>query len=171
MIYRNITDSQQDNWRNQHNYKETTPPWELLPYQCRIDWTWDGTDILKESSLAYISSQPDNNTYYSDGSSDGTRVAGEVVHKKEEIIIRLHDSSSVLDAEMPAIDISLEETGDKITIHTYSTKQLNNRTLELNTTTKAIRDADEQKDQLFTGYPPILEYRITGRQKRLQREA
>ena len=24
--YRNVTDSHQDNWRNQHNYKETTPP-------------------------------------------------------------------------------------------------------------------------------------------------
>ena len=24
--YRNVNDSHQDNWRNQHNYKETTPP-------------------------------------------------------------------------------------------------------------------------------------------------
>ena len=46
-----------------------------------------------------------------------------VVHKEEEIIIRLNDSASVLDAEMTAIRIALEkasETRDTITIHTDS---------------------------------------------------
>ena len=41
------------------------------------------------------------------------------MHRKEEIIIRLHDSAFLLDAEMTAICLALEdasETGDKITI-------------------------------------------------------
>ena len=81
-------------------------PWEQLPYHCRIDWTKEGTEVLKQRSLAYIRSQPEDNTYYTDGSSDGTRVAAAVVHKTEEIIVRLNDSASVLDAEMTAITIS-----------------------------------------------------------------
>ena len=46
-----------------------------------------------------------------------------VVHKEEEIIIRLNDSASVLDAEMTAKRVPLEnasETRDNITIHTDS---------------------------------------------------
>ena len=70
---------------------------------------------------AYIHSQPDDNTYYTDGSSDGTRVAVAVVQKKKEIIIRLNESASVLDEEMTAIRLALEDasrTRYKITIHT-----------------------------------------------------
>ena len=102
---------------------ENAAPWEQLPYECRINWTKEGTEILKQRSLEYIRSQLDDNTYYTDGSSDGTRVAAAVVHKKEEIIIRLNDSVSVLDADMTAIRVALEnvrETRDKITIHTDS---------------------------------------------------
>ena len=63
-------------------------------------------------------------------------MAAAVVHKEEEIIIRRNDSASVLDAEMTAIPVSLDnasETRDKITIHvrTYSLTAvniLNNRT-------------------------------------------
>ena len=73
-------------------------PWEQLPYECRIDWTREGTEILKQRSLDYIRSQPDDNTYYTDGSSDGTRVAATVVHMEEELISILNDSASVLDA-------------------------------------------------------------------------
>ena len=70
---------------------DNTAPWEQLPYECRIDWTKEGTEILKQISLEYIRSQPDDNTYYTDGSSDGTRLAAAVVvHKKVEIIIRLN---------------------------------------------------------------------------------
>ena len=50
-------------------------------------------------------------------------MAAKVVHKEEEVIIRLNDSASVLDAEMTAIRAALEnasETRDKITIHTDS---------------------------------------------------
>ena len=74
-------------------------------------------------------------------------MAAAVVHKEEEIIIRLNDSASVLDAEMTAIRVALEngsETGDNITIHTHSLTAVNilsNRKLDLNTITKAIRDA------------------------------
>ena len=82
---------------------DNTAPWEQLPYECRIYWTKEGTEILKQRLLEYIRSQPEDNTYYTDGSIDGTRVAAAVVHKKEEIIIRLNDSASVLDAEMTAI--------------------------------------------------------------------
>ena len=70
--------------------------------------------------IKYIRSQLDDNT---DGSSDETRVAAAVVHKEEEKNIRLNDSASVLDAEMTAIRVALEnacETRDNITIHTYS---------------------------------------------------
>ena len=58
---------------------------------------------MKQRSLEYIRSQPDDNTYYTDGSSDRTRVSAAVVHKEEEIIIRPNDSASVLDFEMTAI--------------------------------------------------------------------
>ena len=83
LTHRNVTDSHQHNWRNQHNYKDTTPPWEQLPYECRIDWTREGMEILKQRPLEYIRSQPDDNTCYIDGSSGGTRVAAAVVHKEE----------------------------------------------------------------------------------------
>ena len=46
-----------------------------------------------------------------------------VVHKREEIIIRLNDSASVLDAKMTAIQLALENdrnTRHTITIHTDS---------------------------------------------------
>ena len=58
--------------------------------------------VLKQRSLAYSCSQPDDNTYY----TYGTQVAAAVVHKKEEIIIRLNDSASVQDAEMTAIRLA-----------------------------------------------------------------
>ena len=126
---------------------DNTAPWEQLPYDCRIDWTKEGTEVLKQRSLEYIRSQPDDNTYYTDGSSDGTRVAAAVVHKTEEIIIRLNDSATVLDAEMTAIQLALEnvrDTEDTITIHTDSLTAVNtlrNRKQYLNTITSAIRDA------------------------------
>ena len=41
----------------------------------------------KQRSLQYIRSQPDDNTYFIDASSDGTRVATEVVHKEEDQMI------------------------------------------------------------------------------------
>ena len=68
-------------------------------------------------------------------------------HKEEEIIIRLNDSASVVDAEMTVIRLALEdasETRDKITIHTYCltvVNIINNRNLDLNTIKRAIRDA------------------------------
>ena len=105
-----------------------TVPLEQLPYECRIDWTREVTEILKQRSLEYIRSQRDDNTYYTDSSSDGTRVAVAVVHKEEEIIIRLNESASVLDAEMTVIRVAVEnssETRDKITIHTYSLTAVN----------------------------------------------
>ena len=74
-------------------------------------------------------------------------MAAAVVHKEEEIIIRLNDSASVLNAEMTAIRVALEnasETRDTITIHTDSLTAvniLNNRKLDLNTITRAIKDA------------------------------
>ena len=46
-----------------------TVPWEQLPYTCRIYWTREGTEIMKQRSLDYIRSQPDDNTYYTDGSN------------------------------------------------------------------------------------------------------
>ena len=55
-------------------------------------------------------------------------MAAAVVHKEEAIIIRLNDSVSVLDAEMTAIRVALEnasETRDTITIHTDSLTAVN----------------------------------------------
>ena len=63
--------------------RNDTGPWEQLPYKCRINRTREGTEIMKQRSLEYIRSQPGYNTYYTDGSSDGTRVVAEVVHKEE----------------------------------------------------------------------------------------
>ena len=48
--------------------RDDTTLWEQLPYKCRIDWTREGTEILKQRLLEYIRSQPDDNTYYTDGS-------------------------------------------------------------------------------------------------------
>ena len=80
-------------------------------------------------------------------------MAAAVVHKEEEIIIRLNDSKSVLDSEMSAIRVGLEdasETRDKITIYTDSLTAvniLNNKKLDLNTITRAIRDAASRLTQ------------------------
>ena len=57
-------------------------PCEQLPYECRIHWTEEVTKILKHGSLAYTYRSPQDNTYYIDGSSDGTRVVA-VVHKEK----------------------------------------------------------------------------------------
>ena len=79
-----------------------------------------------------------------------------VVHKTEEIIIRLNDSASVLDAELTAIRLALEDasgTRDKITIHTDSLTAvtiLSNRKLHLDTITSAIRDAASRLTQMPT---------------------
>ena len=92
------------------------------------NWTREGMEKLKQRSLEYIRSQPDDNTYFTDGSSDGSRVAAAVVHKEEEITIILNDSASVLDAEITAIRVALEnasETRDTITIHTDSLTVVN----------------------------------------------
>ena len=124
--------------------RDDTAPWEQIPYECRIDWTREGTEILRHRSLEYIRSQPDDNTYYTDDSSDEARVATTVVHTEEEIIIRLNDSASVLDAGMDAIRVTLENASvirDKITIHTDSLAAVNlliNRKLDLNTITRNI---------------------------------
>ena len=83
--------------------RHDTAPWEQLPYECRIDCTREGTEILKQRSLGYIRAQPDDNTYYTDDSSDGTRVAAVVVQREEELMILLNDSVSVLNVEMTVI--------------------------------------------------------------------
>ena len=133
--------------------RDDIAPWEQLPYECRINWTREAMEILKQRSLEYICSQPDDNTYYTDGSSDGTWLAAAVVHKEKEIIIRLNDSSSVMDAEMTAIRVALEnasETRDMITIHTdflTAVNILSNRKQDLNTITRAIRDAASRLTQ------------------------
>ena len=47
--------------------RHDTVPWEQLPYECRIDWIREGTEILKQRSLEYIRTQPNDITYYTDG--------------------------------------------------------------------------------------------------------
>ena len=42
--------------------RDDIAPWDQLPYECRIDWTHEGTE-LQQRSLEYICSQP-HNTYY-----------------------------------------------------------------------------------------------------------
>ena len=84
-------------------------------------------------------------------------MAAAVVHKEEEIIIRLNDSAFVLDAEMTAIRVALEnasETRGNITIHTDSLTAVNiliNRKLDLHTITRVILDTgipgNENADQ------------------------
>ena len=61
-------------------------------------------------------------------------MAAAVVHKEEEIIMRLNDSASVLDAEMTAIRVVQEnasETRDNITILTYSLTAVNILNIQL----------------------------------------
>ena len=60
---------------------DDSAPWEVLPYECRIDWTSDGSEVVKQNALTYINSQPDDSTYYPDGSSDGSRVAAAFIHQ------------------------------------------------------------------------------------------
>ena len=55
-------------------------------------------------------------------------MAAAVVQKEEELIIRPNDSASVLDAEMTAIRVALEnasETRDNVTIHPDSLTGVN----------------------------------------------
>ena len=76
---------------------------------------------MKQRLLEYIRSPPDDIMYYTDGSSEETRVAAAVVHMEEKIIIRFNDSAFVLHAEMTAIRVALEdasETRDKVKINT-----------------------------------------------------
>ena len=54
------------------NTKRRHRPMGTYHTKCRINWTREGTEILKQRSLEYIRSQPDDNTYYTDGSGDGT---------------------------------------------------------------------------------------------------
>ena len=105
-------------------------------------------------------------------------MAAAVVHKRGEIIITLNDSASVLDAEMTAIQLALEDasgTRDKITRHTDSltaVTTLIDRKLHLDTITSAIRDAASRLAQMpIINWIPILEYRVTRWLTRLQREA
>ena len=80
-------------------------------------------------------------------------MAAAVVHMEEEIIIRLNDSASVLDAEMTAIRVALEnasETRDTITKHTDSLTTvniLNTRKLDINTITSIIKDVASRLTQ------------------------
>ena len=55
--------------------RDDTAPWEH--------------EILKQRSLEYVRSKPNDITYHTDGSSDGSHVAAEVVHMEQEMIIRL----------------------------------------------------------------------------------
>ena len=64
--------------------RDDTAPREELPYECWIDWTREGTEILKQKALEYIRSQPDDTTYYTDGSSDGTWVAAALYTRKKK---------------------------------------------------------------------------------------
>ena len=83
-------------------------------------------------------------------------MAAAAVHKTEEMIIRLNDSASVLDAEMTAIRLALEDdsgTRDKLAIHTDSltaVTTLSKRKLHLDTITNAIRDAASRLTQMPT---------------------
>ena len=56
-----------------------------------------GGDGNTETEITRILNQRQHVLY--DGSSDGTRVAVAVLHKEEEIIIRLNNFVSVLEAE------------------------------------------------------------------------
>ena len=82
-------------------------------------------------------------------------MAAAVVHMKENDI-RLNDSASVLNAEMTAIRVVREnasETRYIITIHTDSLTAVNiqnNRKLDLNIITRAIRDAVSRLTQRLT---------------------
>ena len=69
------------------------------------------------------------------------------------MIIKLNDSTSVLDDEMTAIQVELENASkirDKITIHTDSLTAVNirnNRKLDLNTITRVIRNSASRLTQ------------------------
>ena len=78
-----------------HFYKQMTAlHGRFLSNECRIDWAPDGIDEVKHNALTYINSQPDDSTYYTDGSSDDTRVAAAFVHQQEETVIWINISIS-----------------------------------------------------------------------------
>ena len=76
------------------------------------------------------------------------------VHMEEEIIIRLNDSTSVMDAEITAMRVALEHASvprDTITIDTDSLTAVNipnNKKLDLNTIMRTIRDATSRLTQM-----------------------
>ena len=122
------------------------------PYEFRIEWTREEAEILKQRLLEYICSQPNDNTYYTNNSSDKTRATTTVVHKEEEEIInRLNDSASILDAEITAIRVAIEnasETRHTITIHTYSLTAVIHTTVNTNT----FREQTKMKKQIARYY-------------------
>ena len=69
-------------------------------------------------------------TYYTNGSSDWKRVVVEIVHTDENIINRINDSASVLDAEMTVIHIAIEETNGPKLPSTQTPGQCRNGKLE-----------------------------------------
>ena len=109
-----------------------------------------------------------------EGSSDGTRVAVEFIHKEEDIIIRF-DFASVLDADMTAICLALKDASktDKITIHTDSltaVKILNNRKLYLNTISRSIKGVASRLTQRPTINWIPVHTEIPGNEKEDQAE-
>ena len=75
------------------------------------------------------------------------------VHNEEEISIRLNDSASPLDAEMTVIRQAPENASEPRLQYTHSLTAiniLNNRKLDLNTITRAMRDATSRLTQRQT---------------------
>ena len=85
-LHTTINRRQRNGWTTEiHEYQRFSSKQYEEPTQLQTDDTNYHTNVLKERLLEYISSQPDDNTYYTDGSIDGTRVPAAVVLKEEDI--------------------------------------------------------------------------------------
>ena len=62
-------------WGTNTTTKRRHRPWGTT--NIRMLYRLEETEILKQRLLEYIRSEPDDNTYYTDGSSDGERVSAE----------------------------------------------------------------------------------------------
>ena len=122
-------------------------PWDELPYTCRIHWLKDSPELCLQNALEFINNAPPHITavYYTDGSCDGRHVAAAYVTDAEEMVFRLNDTASVVDAELTAILLAIGDAhrrGHIPIIHTDSmtaVKILDDRHSAKTPTADAIR--------------------------------
>ena len=96
-------------------YVPSLTPWAPLPYQIITNDHLPGKDTLEASGLYNLTVasmtgiiQPRDHIYYTDGSVSDGRVSATFTYMGHPTLIRLSDTSSIMQAELTAIHASLQ---------------------------------------------------------------